>query len=330
MDDYDSIRRLEEWKQQRSQRLESRSASIIEGAEAQAILDGPPPLLPTTDGEPLKFDSCTPDSDLTDFREAVATLDRIATRVKVAELRRAVTDDELRAAAALLNAVVMEFRGEALRSGVDADRTPTSTPNKSRIEAATARDKPFVCLPHAVLKHPPIAHRGRPADGLLEVLSVAIAAAVIALVRAELAAAQHAAGLDEGKAEIGKERQRNSQEFGEDLREITIQDAQPAHRQKDRLGFLGGRQGRPTARGREGFEAPAELTIEASPWRLLRAARMSDNARNLALCVGAAIERLRAPVKAGSKELPPLIATVRRLDNGKGRRFVINPNGCRA
>ena len=119
MDDYDSIRRLEEWKQQRSQRLESRSASIIEGAEAQAILDGPPPLLPTTDGEPLKFDSCTPDSDLTDFREAVATLDQIATRVKVAELRRAVTDDELRAAAALLNAV-MEFRGEALRSGVDA------------------------------------------------------------------------------------------------------------------------------------------------------------------------------------------------------------------
>ena len=78
------------------------------------------------------------------------------------------------------------------------------------------------------------------------------------------------------------------------------------------------------ARGREGFEAPAELTIEASPWRLLRAARMSDNARNLAR-VGAAIERLRAPVKAGSKELPPLIATVRRLDNGKGRRFVINP-----
>ena len=99
------------------------------------------------------------------------------------------------------------------------DRTNPHS-NKSRREAATARDKPFVCLPHAVLKHPPIAHRGRPADGLLEVFDVAIAAAVIALVRAELAAAQHAAGLDEGKAEIGKERQRNLEEFGEKFTRI--------------------------------------------------------------------------------------------------------------
>ena len=186
------------------------------------------------------------------------------------------------------------------------------------IRRARKRQSLFACLPQPVLKHPPIVHRGQPADGLLEVFEVAIAAAVLKLAWQAMADARHLAGLKQGKTTIRKERADIGRSSAQDTREYNARKIPNGFTgKKTPWGFyMAGSAG--YKEGREGFVPPAVLRIEATPTGLLRAARMSENSRNINR-VAAALDRLCEPVQVGADELPALIRTRERLDNTRVR-----------
>ena len=148
---------------------------------------------------------------------------------------------------------------------------------------------------------------------------VAIAAAVLKLAWQAMADARHLAGLKQGKTTIRKERA--------DIRRSSAADTREYNARKIPNGFTGKKTpwgfymagSAAYKEGSESFVPPAAvLRIEASPTRLLRAARMSENSRNINRVAGA-LDRLCEPVRVGADELLALIRTRERLDNTRVR-----------
>jgi hypothetical protein len=78
---------------------------------------------------------------------------------------------------------------------------PSGSKPKSKL-VLKASPPAFVCVPNAVLKSPPIRHRGESADFGISPLEFSIAGACIALARSTRAQARHKYGLSQGKIAI--------------------------------------------------------------------------------------------------------------------------------
>ncbi len=83
--------------------------------EAEAILDGEPPALPSPGEAEMRFATTTPDIDVADFCDAVEDLRRLSTRLRAADAAAGVSPEMLRAAADFLAAVVAVSAPEAER-----------------------------------------------------------------------------------------------------------------------------------------------------------------------------------------------------------------------
>jgi hypothetical protein len=192
--------------------------------------------------------------------------------------------------------------------------TPTRAPPPigRRIKSATPV---FACLPKTILKHPPVAHRNRPDDGLLSVFECAIAAAAVAVARGQIASVRHAFALGIGRAALREQRG----QLGEGSKWLAQFKVGGGTNYEFALagasGYLDGQQAFECA-GR-----PKTISLEMTKSTLLRAAGLSRKGANHAR-LDAALSRLRSPVRAGRRELPPLLKGYRRLAGGKLRLLI--------
>jgi hypothetical protein len=198
----------------------------------------------------------------------------------------------------------------------------TTKQRTQRIERRRVRALPFVCLPKPLCLHPPIAHRGAPADGLLTVFEVAVAEAILTLARPLIVPERHARAFAKSRKAIAKKRGRYS--APKEARQEAFQQEYDVY---GRVSHDFRREGATAYRvGRRQFDRaklPGAVTIEVSRRALLRAANLSPNSRN-ALDLDAALNRLRRPVRAGAKELPGLLQHLRRLTHRR-LRLAVDP-----
>jgi hypothetical protein len=185
-------------------------------------------------------------------------------------------------------------------SNVELTPQPALPPNpEAKPKSATTS----IGLPRAVLKSPPIRHRG--AEQGLNALEFCLVGALTVLARAELSKRRHAYALGCGKDDItrfrGQRRRRDARaaELGE-----------PSSSELFEMLGSGG-YSRGVAKFRQQRRHP-DYTIEASTKALLGLAGLSTNGKNQAL-VPAALRRLSQPFG----KFPPVLRNWERLASGK-------------
>lgn len=155
------------------------------------------------------------------------------------------------------------------------------------------KPKVFVCLPKEILKHPPVAHRNRPAKGLLSVFEIAVAVGVVNCARRKFERMRRQGSLKAGR------------EAGSDRDEIGAKIA--AAKREDISFDFTDTMSVAYARYHTSFRAPDVIAVNVSKSALLKAAKLSSNSRNQAQ-LDAALKRLHRPVRIGpTRQFPPLL-----------------------
>ena len=162
-----------------------------------------------------------------------------------------------------------------------------------------AKPLTFVCLPNAILRHPPIRHRGALPEVGLSALEFAIAGACISLARAKLATARHEYALRVGKGAIRASRDKP-------LRNL---DMMSAREQFEAVGSGNYERGR-FRFSREHNDK--EFSVQCSPGALLRLAGLTPNGKNYAR-VTMALRRLTRTVG----KFAPVLKRWERAPDGK-------------
>jgi hypothetical protein len=172
----------------------------------------------------------------------------------------------------------------------------------ARVPKSEARPKlapDFVCLPQAVLKSPPIRHRG--AEQGLSALESCLVGALTVLARAELKQHRHAYALRTGKEYIKSFREKGKGHYANDV--FSAPENFQAH------GWEG------YSRGVDKFNqrrSHPDYPVVASAKALLGLAGLSTNGKNQAL-VPAALRRLAQPIG----KFPPVLRHFEKLRGGK-------------
>jgi hypothetical protein len=177
---------------------------------------------------------------------------------------------------------------------------PVTAPPKAKVmPERRAKSLAFVCLPNAILKHPPIRHRGAPPEAGLSALEFALAGACVSLAKAKQATARHEYAWRAANDAIRAHRERP-------LRNL---DMMSAREQFEAVGSGSYERGR-SRFNRERNDR--EFSIQCLPGALLRLAGLSPNGKNHAR-VTAALRRLSRTVG----KFPPLLTRWETAPGGK-------------
>jgi hypothetical protein len=190
---------------------------------------------------------------------------------------------------------------ERYRSAIIPAPEPTPAP----------KPKPalFVCLPKQILQHPPIAHRNRPAKGLLSVFECAVAAGIVSHARREFERMRRRRSLKAGRQAVS-----DRDKVGATVAAVKRFDDDISYDFKDAMSDA-------YWRSYANSRAPDVITISVSKSALLKAAaKQSQGGKNYAR-LETALRRLRRPVQAG-REMPSLLVAVERLTEVKLRLAV--------
>jgi hypothetical protein len=183
---------------------------------------------------------------------------------------------------------------------------------------ARSTKQAYALLPKAILKHPPIAHRGQPRDGLLEPFEAAVLAAIVAKARSQgLAPERHQYARERSQRAMQRKRAKyiEKDKWQRDLMfdEARRRNGDPIDHDFVAAGKTAYREAVRSFRRRQRTTAvPITLTRAA----LLRLAGLSCKAGNYTR-LDAALVRLQQPVRAGPTQLPPLLQSAPRLGGGK-------------
>jgi hypothetical protein len=182
----------------------------------------------------------------------------------------------------------------------------STAPAETGDEAEGRRTKPttpyYVFLPNALLRDPPIRHRGEHVEVGLSVFEFAIAGACAILARQKIASIRHDHAFGRGGEAIRGQRKRVklAVQYGQDPAQL-IKDAGSYSYSDAKLAF-------------DSTPSEKSLTIELSITKLLRIANVSRKSDNWAR-LDTALQRLTEPT--GS--FAPALRTWKRLANGKLR-----------
>jgi hypothetical protein len=174
---------------------------------------------------------------------------------------------------------------------------PAPTPGK---QPKTKRATSFVFLPAAVLKAPPLRHRGAGPENGLSTFELALAAACLVRAHRERIAARHKDALVAGASAMNRARPKTY-----------------ASGKKVRAAGIAGYRNR--VRSLEGSPAPKIVVVETTKRALLRAAGVSMNGKAHG-ALPAVLARLTRPIAGRQK---PILKSWQTLPDGRLRLSVL-------